>query len=181
MGETCAIGFVECKFIAAGCAIADEMLKAADVQLQFARKNCPGRLQILVTGDVASVSAAVDMALLQSEKVVDYVVLPRVDRRVTDAFFKTVHIDTTKALGIMEYSHVVSAVAAADKAVKAADVVLLGLNDGRGTNGKSYFVLSGELSAVEAALDAAAVVQTKGKLLSRAVIPHPHPSLHIFL
>lgn len=173
-----AIGFVECRYIAGGYAVADAMLKAADVRMVFARKQCPGRFHILVSGETAAVFAAVDTAKAQDDMVLDTIVLPRVDAQVVNALGKRNKISSLKAVGIMEFSHVVSSVCGADAAVKAADVKLLTLCDGGGINGKSFFVIEGEVAAVQAAANAAAAAaESHGKLLSRALIPNPHPEL----
>ena len=49
------IGFLELNSISKGILAADEMIKAADIALIAARPSCPGKYQILITGEVSSV------------------------------------------------------------------------------------------------------------------------------
>ena len=66
--------------------------------------------------------------------------------------------------------------------MKAASVDLLEIRLSRGQGGKAYFTLTGEVAAVQAAVDAAAqeIVDT-GMLLKQVVIPSPHNELFDFL
>ena len=54
------LGFLELNSISKGILAADEMIKAADIALIAARPSCPGKYQILITGEVSSVEAALD-------------------------------------------------------------------------------------------------------------------------
>ena len=49
------IGCVELNSISTGMHVADEMVKAAEVQLVLARPTCPGRYLVIVTGDTGAV------------------------------------------------------------------------------------------------------------------------------
>ena len=53
------IGCVELNSISTGMHVADEMVKAAEVQLVLARPTCPGRYLVIVTGDTAAPSAPI--------------------------------------------------------------------------------------------------------------------------
>ena len=55
-----AIGLVEIKSIPIGIETADEMLKAANVELIMANPICPGKYMILITGDVGAVKSSVE-------------------------------------------------------------------------------------------------------------------------
>ena len=52
------IGFLELNSIARGVLAADMMLKAAEIKLVYARPSCPGKYQILITGEVSAVESA---------------------------------------------------------------------------------------------------------------------------
>lgn len=47
------VGFLELNSIAKGVEAADAILKAAQVELTFAKPVCPGKYSILFTGEVA--------------------------------------------------------------------------------------------------------------------------------
>ena len=82
------------------------------------------------------------------------------------------------AVGVMEAFSLCAAVQAADAAVKAADVELMEVRLGRGLGGKSFILLTGEVAAVKAAVEAAeAREETAGLMNDSAVIPAPHPDM----
>ena len=56
-----AIGLIELNSVAQGILVADEMLKASDVDLIMARSACPGRYLAMVAGDVGAVQNAVEV------------------------------------------------------------------------------------------------------------------------
>ena len=69
---------------------------------------------------------------------------------------------------------VAAIIEAADAAAKTAIVELIELRIAKGMCGKSYMLLTGEVSAVEAAIERAkAVVGPKGMYLDSSVIAHP--------
>jgi ethanolamine utilization protein EutM len=83
------------------------------------------------------------------------------------------------ALGLIETRGLVAAVEAADAAVKAANVVLVGHEKVGG--GLVTIMFRGDVAAVKAATDAgAAAAQRVGELVSVHVIPRPHESVDIF-
>ena len=54
------IGFLELNSIARGIEAADIVLKTAEVELLFAQAGCPGKYEILFTGEVAAVQASIE-------------------------------------------------------------------------------------------------------------------------
>jgi ethanolamine utilization protein EutM len=77
------------------------------------------------------------------------------------------------ALGLVETRGLVGAVEAADAMVKAANVTVVGYRTLR--NGQVTVMVRGDVGAVKAATDAAAVSASKvGELYSVHVIPRPH-------
>ena len=75
---------------------------------------------------------------------------------------------------IAESYSAASMISAADTAAKTAIVDLVELRIARGMCGKSYMLRTGEVSAVEAAIERAkAVVGPKGMYLDSSVIAHP--------
>ena len=80
------------------------------------------------------------------------------------------------ALAVVECRTVSAGVVAADKAVKRADVQVARFVAGQGINGKSYFVLTGDVAAVrEASL--AARQSLNEQLLDLVIIPRPDPAV----
>ncbi len=81
-----------------------------------------------------------------------------------------------KALGLIETIGLVAAVEAADAAVKAANVVLLGYDSARA--GKITIKLAGDVGAVQAAVAAGAAAASRvGTVYGSLVIPRPHDEI----
>ena len=85
-----------------------------------------------------------------------------------------------EALGMIETKGLVGAIEAADAALKAADVRLIGKVHVGG--GLVTIMVRGEVAAVKAAVDAgAAGAQKVGELKSVHVIPSPHEEVELIL
>jgi microcompartment protein CcmL/EutN len=85
-----------------------------------------------------------------------------------------------QALGLVETKGFVGSVEAADAMVKAANVVLIGMEQVGG--GLVTVLVRGDVGAVKAATDAgAAAARRVGELLSVHVIPRPHADLERIL
>ena len=71
-----------------------------------------------------------------------------------------------------------SIIEAADMSVKAANVTLLRVHLAMALGGKGFMLLAGDVSSVQAAVDAASkAVAEEGMLVGKCVIPAPSPEL----
>ena len=62
--------------------------------------------------------------------------------------------------------------------MKAANVEIIEVRLGRGLGGKSFVIITGEVAAVRAAIDAGIHAEnTEGLVVSNVVIPSPHPDM----
>lgn len=170
------LGVVESKSIAVGVELADGMVKAGDVTLVRASTICSGRYTIYVSGERAAVESAVLFATDSGRALMGSFVISQVSKQVIEALKKSTMAEPGNALGVIECRTVSAGINAADHAVKRAMVKLLRLVTGQGINGKSYFVLSGDVDAVKEATEAAK--EALGKYLIEAVIiPRPDASV----
>ena len=174
-----AIGIVELSSIAGGYAAADEMLKAANVDMLLARSICSGKYMVMVGGDIADVESSVAAGVRASEGVViDSVVLSNIDSTVFPAISGANPVEKLQALGVIESFSVASLIEAADAAAKAANVQLIEIRLAMALGGKAFATLTGSVAAVQAAVDAGSrLVANKGLLVNRVVIPQPHEDL----
>lgn len=173
------LGILESNSIAKGIEAADAALKAAEVQLLYARPVCPGKYSILFYGDVAAVDAArsAGAAVLDSH-LVDNVSIPRIHPQVVRAIGLSLEPPSIGAVGVMEFYSVTAAVYAADAAVKAADVRLIDVRLGVGIGGKSFVILSGDVAAVSQSVDSGMRIGAEnGLALASTVIPRPRPEI----
>jgi microcompartment protein CcmL/EutN len=170
-----AIGLIEFKTTATGVTAADAMVKTAEVELLEAETVCPGKYIALIAGDLSAVRSAVDAACTKyEEQLIDSFVLGNPHESIFPAIYGTTQIDHVEALGILETFDVASIITAADVAAKTAIVELIELRIAKGMCGKSYMFLTGEVAAVEAAIEKAkASIADKGMYLDSSVIAHP--------
>jgi microcompartment protein CcmL/EutN len=173
------IGLIELTSIAAGFQTADAMLKAAGVSLLLSRSICSGKYMVMVQGDVAAVQAAVSAGTGAARfAVIDSFVIPNLHEAVFAAIAGASKVEDLEALGIVESFSVASLIEGADAAVKAANVQLIEIRLAMALGGKAFVTLTGNVAAVESAVDAAAqVVGSKGMLVNKVVIPSPRPEL----
>ena len=167
-----AVGMVEFNSIAAGIDAADQMVKTAQVDPLFFKTICPGKFVAAVTGDVAAVSASVNAGReTHADALVDWFIIPNIHRDVIGALAGATGITERGALGIIE---TFSIVVASDAAVKAADVQLLDVRVALGLGGKGYALMTGDVAAVNAAVEAGSTAAAEsGLLVSKVVIPSP--------
>ena len=161
-----AVGMVEFNSIAAGIDAADQMVKTAQVDPLFFKTICPGKFVAAVTGDVAAVSASVNAGReTHADALVDWFIIPNIHRDVIGALAGATGITERGALGIIETFSAASIVVASDAAVKAADL---------GLGGKGYALMTGDVAAVNAAVEAGSTAAAEsGLLVSKVVIPSP--------
>ncbi|MBL7961728.1 BMC domain-containing protein, partial [bacterium] len=73
---------------------------------------------------------------------------------------------------------VASLIEAADASAKAANVKIMEIRLAMALGGKAFLTMTGEVAAVQSAVDAGArVVAQKGLLVNKVVIPGPRPEL----
>ena len=105
----------------------------------------------------------------------DTLLIPRVHEQVFPAISGTVEVTNPQAVGVVEFYSIASAIQAADAAVKADQVTLIEVSTGYAIGGKGFVVLTGDVGAVRAAVEAA---KQAGELfVESTVIPRPAPQL----
>ena len=173
------IGLIELSSIAAGMQSADIMLKTSEVELIISRSICSGKYMVLIGGDVAAVQSAVDNAASQIDfAVIDNFVIPNVHPDIFPALSGHSGIENLEALGIIESFSVASLIEGADAAVKSASVKLIEIRLAMALGGKAFCTLTGEVAAVQAAVDAGSrLIADKGLLVNKVVIPKPRKEL----
>lgn len=174
-----AIGMAEYKTVSAGVLAADAMVKASEVDIVEAQTVCPGKYIVIITGGLSSVNAAVETARVQhSGQLINSFVLGNPHEAIFPAIYGTTDIEKISALGVMETYDAATIIVAADEAAKTAVVDLIELRIARGMCGKSYLMLTGEVAAVEAAIERAKTAAGKeGMFLDSVVIAHPDPKI----
>lgn len=170
-----AIGMVEYRTVSAGITAVDAMVKTSEISIVEAQTVCPGKYIAIVTGDLSAVKAAVDAAKTQHQnQLINSFVLGNPHESIFPAIYAATKIENVSALGIFETYDATSIIVAADEAAKTAIVDLIELRIARGMCGKSYFLITGEVAAVQAAVDKARnAVKSQGMYVDSSVIAHP--------
>ena len=176
-----AIGLVEVSSIALGHEVEDVMLKTASVDLLLARTICSGKYIVVIAGDVAAVKSGVEAGAARAEgSLIEERVIPRVHPGVFPAIAGSVDLEPgqARALGIVETFSASSIIECADAAAKAADVILFRIHLAMAIGGKGFFSCTGDVAAVQAAVEAGAQKAAEdGILVNKVVIPAPRPEL----
>lgn len=174
-----AIGVVELSSIAAGFAVVDTMLKTGDIELLVSRTICSGKYLAVIGGNVADVRASVEAGGNRAGvALIDQCVLGSIHETVFPAIAGNVEVHDLNALGVLESFSVTALIEAADAAAKAAEVQLVEIRLAMALGGKAYATMTGDVSSVQAAVDAGvAKLSESGMLVNHVVIPRPESQL----
>ena len=174
-----AIGMVEYQTVSAGITATDLMVKTANLEILQSSVVCPGKYITLVSGELSAIRAAIDAATARlGDRLTDSFVLGNPHEDIFPAIWGGASVENAKSLGVLETFSAPAIIVAADTAAKTGDVSLIELRIARGMCGKSYLLLTGDVAAVTAAIEAAKVkVGEEGLLLDSSVIPNPDKSL----
>ena len=171
-----AVGVIELKSIAKGVEACDNALKSAEIRMISAHSACPGKYEMLFTGEISAVQAALDHVNDRfGQYVIDSVLMGRIDESVIKALMGAQEQTTPGAVGIIETYSAASAIKAADTAVKTAEVQIVDLRVSRGMGGKGVVILTGSIGSVSAAVEAgSAHAKQQGLLTASSVMAAPH-------
>jgi microcompartment protein CcmL/EutN len=176
-----AVGIIELASIYKGYEVQDAVLKAAHVEKLVARTICSGKYIMIVRGEVADVEAAMGVASeVGGFSVINATTIPNIDPRIFPAIVGCTILepgprDNVGALLIIETFSVVSAIKAADVAVKEAPLDLLRIHVAMAVGGKGFVVIAGDVAALEAAaVPAVEFCKAEGLLAGYAIIRNPH-------
>lgn len=134
-------------------------LKSAGIRLVSAHPACPGKYEIVFTGALSDVQAALEQVKAGFERyIVDQALMGRIDEQVVKALFGAQETQPRGSLAVVETFSAASAIKAADIAVKTARVEILDLRVSRGMGGKGMVLLTGDVSDVTAAAEAGAAM-----------------------
>jgi len=173
------IGVIELKNIPKGVEATDAALKSAGVEMVSAHPSCPGKYEIILSGSISNVEAAISHVKARFEGyVIDASLMGRIDESVVKALFGTQCGERVGSLGLIETFSAASIIKAADIAVKTARVAIYDLRVSRGMGGKGVVMITGDVGDVTAAVEAGAeYARGLAQLSATAVIPSPHSEL----
>lgn len=178
-----ALGVLEIGTIARGVVVADAALKRAPAVLLSSRAVSGGKHLVMLEGGVAEVAEAMAAGVrVAGTTLLDRVELAMADDQVWPMLGAPVSPPDwsfepgAEAVAILETRTVCAAIAAADAACKAAEVVVRDVRFAVDLAGKAYFTLTGTLDSIDAAADAARAA-AGDRLVGAEVIAQPSPDL----
>ncbi len=173
------IGVIELKNVPKGIEAADDALKSAGIEMVSSHPSCPGKYEIILTGSISNVTAAVNHVNQKFDGyVIDSSIMGRIDQQVVSALFGTGVGTKSGSLGILETFSAPTIIKAADIAVKTAKVEIFDLRVSRGMGGKGVVLITGEVGDVTAAIEAGAdYAKSLGQLSATSVIASPHQGI----
>jgi microcompartment protein CcmL/EutN len=105
---------------------------------------------------------------------IDHTVLAYAHNALFQALLEDIQCSAPRdAIGVLEAGTLASIVRATDSALKCSNVSLVDLHLARGIGGKGYLVITGTLSDVEAAIDAAATAAGEAHCLGQEILANP--------
>lgn len=173
------LGFLELNSIAKGIEALDHMLKASYCQLIYAKASCPGKYYICISGQIQDIQNSMSSGkTIGGMNVVGDICISNIAPEVIRAINVCQIPENHSALGSIEYYSATASIAAADAAVKAANVHLVSVQLGTGIAGKSYFVVTGDVEAVKVAIESGAQAgKDAGLMINKVVVSNPAPEL----
>ena len=174
-----AIGMVEFKTVSTGILAADTIIKTADTDIIEAQTVCPGKYIILFSGSISAVKASIEAVENRfPEQLIDSFLLGNPNDKIFPALYGATEVKNKSALGVLETFSAAAIFVAADEASKAASIELIEMRVARGMCGKSYVFLTGEIAAVEAAIEKAKkAIEKSGMYLDSSIIANPDEKL----
>lgn len=169
-----AIGLLEVTGVARGMVVCDAVVKRAGVEVLKSHPIDPGKYLILLAGPVAEIEEAMEAGEEAGDGVImDRLLLPNAHAQLIPAIKGRTLPADIESLGIFEAHTLAQAIVGLDVALKVAEVCVVELRLGSGLAGKGYFVVTGELHDVEAAIEAALETAQSGALTEVIASPHP--------
>lgn len=151
-----ALGIAEFRSIAKGIEMLDTMTKKANVKIVENRIVCIGRFFVIVSGEVADVTAAIDtLDGLSDSDLVGCKVIPRLEPGVTDKINGKMIRENISAIGVIETRDINSGLYGANFIKKSSDVEIIRISLTLGLGGKALVVFTGDIASVRNGIEVA--------------------------
>lgn len=174
-----ALGMMEFKTVVKGIEGMDIMVKTAKVKIMRSHTLCPGRYIVLIKGELGAVKAAVEGCNKKLDSFIrNTYILGNPHKQLYEGLNDQYDLKQVKAMGIIETNAIPAILKAADQSLKAAEVNLAKIMLGNHIGGKGVLVITGELAAVEEALQhASSACEESNTLVDFTIIPRPDQSV----
>lgn len=173
------LAVVEFKSIARGIYTTDSMVKAANVSLVLATTLCPGKYLTIVEGDIAATGKAIATAdSIGGRDVYSSQAINAINTAVINAIGGEVKQTINDSIAVIESQKMADIISAADISIDSGEVEIVELRLGKGCGANSFYIITGQLTAVEEAVkNAVMFLKSEGSLLAYRIIKSPDKSI----
>lgn len=170
---TKSIGAIEFKSIAKGIEVSNEMVKKSLVEVLFLKSICPGKFLIIIGGETSYVNECIDYGMeIGSSYIVDNFVINAISQEIINGLkHKYQKLDNISSIGVVETNKVCAGIKMLDKTLKSGDVVLVKLKMSFAIGGKLVYIVAGDLSSLEYALEEGKKVVKEKEIVYETTIP----------
>ncbi len=170
-----ALGVAEFRSIGKGIEMLDEMTKKANIEIIENRIVCIGRFFVIVSGDVADVTAAIDtLEGLPESELIGCNVIPRLEPGIIEKINGKIERDNISAIGVVETRDIHSGLYGANSIKKSSNVDILRISLTLGLGGKALVIFTGDIASVRNGIEAAREsIGDPKKIVSAAAIASP--------
>ena len=165
----------EFKSVSRGIRVTDSMAKSAKINILQASTLCPGKYLTIAEGEISDLNSAENIAGSEGGRhLFSSALISNIDEKVTGAIAGKLIDPGSGAMGIIEGPQMADLVSSSDIAVDSAPVEFIEYRLARGCGVASFYIMTGELSALtEAADNAARYLKARGSLLAYRIVPGP--------
>ncbi|MGM0366435.1 MAG: BMC domain-containing protein [Actinomycetota bacterium] len=169
------IAVMEFKSVSAGIQVTDSIIKAAQVNLVLSTSLCPGKYLTVVEGELDALDSSLKVAESEGGRhLFSSMVIGGIDMKVIDAIAGKVSQLPLGAVGIVESLQMAHLINSADITVDTAEVEFMDFRLARGCGVNSFYIITGQLSAVQEAVgQASEFLAQKGAMIASKIIPNP--------
>ena len=168
------IGIAEFNNIPEGLKNLDLVLKKADVTVYKAGVTCPGKYYFIIYGDNEDVKSAFQEVTGGAK----FEIISGVSNKIIEILEKRNKKELESSIGIIEFFTISESIKALDMILKSNTVETLKLILGSGIAGKSYFVITGDISSVTEAVNS---IDEKIRYREKSLINNPDKNIIKFI
>ena len=167
------IGAIEFKSIAKGIEVSNEIIKKFSVEVLYLKSICPGKFLIIVSGQTSYVNECIDYGLeFGNGYIVDSFVINAIAQEIIYGFKnKYEKLDNINSIGVVETNKVCAGIKMLDKTLKFGDVSLVKLQMSFAIGGKLVYIVSGDLSSLQYALEESKATVKEKEIIYITIIP----------
>ena len=168
------VGIIEFNSIPCGVENLDKVLKKSNIEVYKAGVTCPGKYYFIIYGDNEDIKIAFENVHGQ----VKFEIISGVSNKLIEILERKNKKELGNSIGVVEFFTISESVKALDMILKSNNIKGLKLVLGSGIAGKSYFVITGDVSSVTEAVRS---IEEKIRYKESSVINNPDENIIKFI